>query len=99
MATLHHNIIGTTAVELLAAGDKVPVSKVSLTNASSSNAVSVDLYIQKVGLGKFHLLAGLSIPVGVTFVYDEMKFSNNDRDFGLYVKCTGTSPIVDVIIN
>jgi len=99
MATLHHNISGTTTAQLLAAGDAKRVSKISLCNTSSSNSVSIDLYIEKVGLGKFNLLDSLAIPTGTTFIYEGVSFNNSKGEFGLYITCTGTSPLVDVIIS
>ncbi len=99
MAVNHYNISGTTTTRLLSAGDRRQASRISLTNTSASNDVTVDLYIQKVNLGKFHLLSNMVIPVGVTLIYNDMTFSTRENDFSLYIKCTGTSPLVDVIIN
>lgn len=99
MATNHYNVSGTTTTTLISAGDKRQISRISLTNTNSSNAVTVDLFIQKVNLGKFHLLSNMVIPVGVTLIYNDMTFSTRENDFSLYIKCTGTSPTVDVIIN
>ena len=45
MATLHHNISGELTKELLAAGDNVSVSKISLTNIHADTKCTVDLYI------------------------------------------------------
>jgi hypothetical protein len=43
----------------------------------------------------------VELPVGVTLIYDDMKFSNASGQFGLYIKLTVASgtPTVDVIIN
>lgn len=43
----------------------------------------------------------VELPVGVTLIYDDMKFSNASGQFGLYIKLTAASgtPTVDVIIN
>tara|TARA_R100000995_G_C3432246_1_gene99093 strand:- start:153 stop:452 length:300 start_codon:yes stop_codon:yes gene_type:complete len=99
MATNHYNISGTTTTVLLSAGDRRQISRISLTNISDTNDVTVDLFIQKVNLGKFHLLSNMVIPVGVTLIYNDMTFSTRENDFSLYIKCTGTSPLVDVIMN
>jgi len=59
MATRHHNISGELTQELLASGDNVSVSSISLTNVDSSATTVdsvVDLYIEKQLLGKFYLL-------------------------------------------
>ena len=47
MATLHHNITGELTQELLAAGDAVNASKISLSNIEGTNFCTVDLYIEK----------------------------------------------------
>jgi hypothetical protein len=99
MATLHHNISGTTTTKLLSAGDIGVIRKISICNTNSSNEVTVDLYIQKVNAGKFYLLSNVIIPTKVTLLYDGVTFGNKDREFSLYIKCTGTSPTVDVILD
>ena len=40
--------------------------------------------------------------IGVTLIYDDMKFSNRGDEFGLYIKLTRSAsetPAVDIIIN
>jgi hypothetical protein len=70
MATLHHNISGELTTQLLAAGDNVNVSKISLTNSQKVSKCKVDLYIEKKLVGKFYLLKGVEIPMGATLVYE-----------------------------
>ena len=101
MATLHHNITGEITQELLAAGDNVKISKVSLTNVHSTNLVSVDLYIEKKLAGTFYLFKTLSIPASSTLIYDDITFNNSADEFGLYIKLTKSAsetPAVDVIL-
>ena len=88
MATLHHNISGELTQELLAPGDSVNVSKISLTNTQKVSSCKVDLFIQKALTGKFYLLKGVEIPIGATLVYNDIKFSNAANEFGLYIKLT-----------
>jgi len=88
MATLHHNISGELTQELLAPGDSINVSKISLTNIQKVSSCKVDLFIQKALTGKFYLLKGVEIPIGATLVYNDIKFSNAANEFGLYVKLT-----------
>ena len=47
--TAYHNLTGSTGVfpELLAPGDNVNVSKISLTNTQKVSSCKVDLYIEK----------------------------------------------------
>ena len=56
MATLHHNISGEITQELIAAGEGVNVSKISLTNIHADTKCTVDLYIEKKLTGKLYLL-------------------------------------------
>ena len=102
MATLHHNISGEVTQELLAAGDGINVSKISLTNIHASTKCTVDLYIEKKLTGTFYLLKAVELPIGVTLIYEDIKFNNNSDQFGLYIKLTKSAsetPVVDVIIN
>ena len=89
MATLHHNISGELTQELLAPGNNVKVSKISLTNVQKVSKCKVDLYINRVAggdYGKFYLLKGVELPIGTTLIYDDIKFNN--AVYGLYVKLT-----------
>tara|TARA_R110002167_G_scaffold262042_2_gene468733 strand:- start:17 stop:535 length:519 start_codon:yes stop_codon:yes gene_type:complete len=88
MATLHHNINGELTQELLAPGDGVNVSRVSLANIQKVSPCKVDLFIQKALTGRFYLLKGVEIPIGATLIYDDVKFSNAANEFGLYIKLT-----------
>jgi len=104
MATTHHNISGELTQELLAAGDGVNVTSISLTNTHASTPCSVDLYIEKQLAGKFYIIKTLQLPVGSTLILEgnDVKFSNKTKQFGLFIKLTKTlseSPTVDVIIN
>ena len=84
----HFNITGELTQELLAPGDNVSVSSVSLTNVDPSHSSTVDLYIEKSLTGKFYLLKNVSIPVGVTLLHDIKGFNNKANEFGLYIKLT-----------
>ena len=101
MATRYHNISGELTQELLAAGDNVRVSSISLSNIGKVQTTKVDLYIEKKLTGKFHILKGVSIPIGSTLTHD-FSMNNSANQFGLYMKLTqGASeiPSVDVIIS
>jgi len=84
----HFNISGELTQQLLAPGDNVNVSKISLTNTQKVSNCKVDLYIEKALTGKFYLMKGVELPIGATLIYDDMKFSNRDGEFGLYIKLT-----------
>mgnify|MGYP003673153836 CR=1 FL=1 len=84
----HFNISGELTQQLLAPGDNVNVSKISLTNTQKVSNCKVDLYIEKALTGKFYLMKGVELPIGATLIYDDMKFSNRGGEFGLYIKLT-----------
>ena len=88
MATLHHNISGELTKQLLAPGDNVNVSKISLTNTQKVSNCKVDLYIEKKLTGRFYLLKNVELPVGTSLIYNDITFSNAENDFGLYIKLT-----------
>ena len=107
MAT-HFNITGASSAaaaltrELLAAGDDVSVSLISLTNIHATTKCSVDLYIEKADVGRFYLLKGVSLPIGVTLSHNIKGFNNRTGEFGLYLKLTKSAsetPSVDVILS
>jgi hypothetical protein len=100
MATRHHNISGELTQELLASGDGVKVTSISLVNVHASATCTVDLYIEKKLTGKFYLAKGITLPIGATLIFDDTNFSNQVGHFGLYIKLTGSSAsAVDVIIS
>ena len=71
----YFNITGASSAaaeltrELLAAGDNVKVSKISLTNIHATHPCTVDLYIEKKLTGKFYLLKGVDLPVGLSLIH------------------------------
>ena len=95
MATRHHNISGELTQELLAAGDNIRVSSISLTNAraflsgvtNASSTCKADLYIEKKLTGKFYILRDVSLPLGATLSHD-FTMNNSADEFGLYIKLT-----------
>ena len=90
MATLHHNITGELTQELLAAGDKVRVSSIYITNTRATHTAIIDLYIEKKLTGKFYIMKGIKIPAGVSLSHD-FTFDNNTNQYGLYIKLTQTT--------
>jgi len=101
VATRYHNISGELTQELLAAGDNVRVSSISLSNIHASTTCTVDLYIEKKLTGKFYIMKGVELPVGVTLSHS-FSMNNSANEFGLYIKLTqgaSETPSVDVIIS
>ena len=103
IASKHHNVTGELVQELLAPGDNIRVSSISLTNVDSSTTTVdavVDLYIEKNLAGKFYLLKGVSIPTGVTLHSGIKSFNNKANEFGLYIKLTkGTTFAITITAN
>jgi len=100
MATRYHNISGELTQELLAAGDDVGVSSISLTNLIGTTC-TIDLYIEKKLTGTFYIIKGVSLPKGVILSHN-FSFDNSTGEFGLYIKLTkgaSETPTVDVIIS
>ena len=93
----HFNITGALTQELLASGDRVKASSIWLTNIHATDAVVVDLYIEKKLTGKFYFLKNYSIARHL-FLKD-INFSNNPGGFGLYIKLNAADSAVDIIIN
>ena len=96
----YFNISGELTKELLAAGDNVKISGISLTNIHATTMCTVDLYIEKKLTGKFYLLKGVELPIGATLIHN-IAFSNATGEFGLYIKLNKSvseTPTVDVIL-
>ena len=85
---MHFNISGELTQKLVAAGDNVNISKISLTNIQKVSPCKVDLYIEKKLTGKFYLLKGVELPISTTLIYDDIKFTTAPNEFGLYIKLT-----------
>ena len=84
----YFNISGELTQQLLAPGDNVNVSKISLTNTQKVSKCKVDLYIEKKLKGKFYLLKKVELPIGTTLIYDNIIFNNDTDEFSLYIKLT-----------
>ena len=84
----YFNITGELTQELLAAGDNINVSSISLTNVNFGGSTLVDIYIEKKLTGKFYLLKRVELPIGVTLVHDVNSFDNATDEFGIYIKLT-----------
>ena len=90
MATRYHNISGELTQELLAAGNNMRVSSISLANTDASHLGIVDIYIEKKLTGRFYIMKGISLPVGVTLTHN-FSMNNTAGEFGLYIKLTKTT--------
>ena len=108
MAFQNHNVTGEITKELLASGDGVNLSSISICNVHATLACSVDLYMEKkltpgktsdASYGKFYILKNTEIPAGVSLSHN---FKLDNSKFGLFVKLTKSAsetPAVDIIIS
>jgi len=97
----HFNITGEITQTLLAPGENINASSMSLTNIHASIKCTIDLYIEKKLTGKFYLLKGVSLPIGTVLLHNIVGFNNRSGEFGLYIKLTKSAsetPAVDVIL-
>ena len=85
----YFNISGELTQQLLAPGDNVNVSRISLTNVQKVSNCKADLYIEKRFTCIYYLLRNVDIPNGVTLILDNFtNFNTATGEFGLYIKLT-----------
>jgi len=82
----YYNISGVLTQSLLAPGDSVDVTSVSLVNTHASTTCSVDLYIEKKLTGKFYYEKSLALAVGTSVTLKDISFSNRIGEFGFFIK-------------
>ena len=82
----HFNITGNITQELIAPGENVSVSNMSIVNVGLQGSSVVDMYMEKKLAGRFYFLKKVVIPVGVTLTHELFGFNNRANEFGLYVK-------------
>tara|TARA_Y100001973_G_scaffold59505_1_gene87576 strand:- start:790 stop:1302 length:513 start_codon:yes stop_codon:yes gene_type:complete len=83
----YFNISGELTQQLLAPGDNVKVTGISLTNVQKVSKCKVDLYMEKQFEGKFYILKNIELPIGVTLEHD-FSINNYTDEYGLYIKLT-----------
>ena len=94
----YFNITGALTQELIAAGSNESVSSIWLTNIHSSDAVTVDLYLEKEFGGNFYITISKSITNASYLLLEKIGFNNKPGEFGLYIKLNAADSAVDVII-
>jgi len=87
----HFNVTGLLTQELIAPGENISISQVSIANAGLQTAATVDMYMEKKLTGKFYFLREVVIPIGVTLTHDIIGFNNRAGEFGLYMKLLGAA--------
>jgi len=100
-ATLHYNVSGEFATELVQAGEGVNIGSINFSNVHATLPCFIDLYIKKVNLGTFYIIKNIKLPAGTSLNVSGIGFDNRPTGFGLFVKLTKSAsetPIVDVII-
>lgn len=108
MATLYHNITGSTGIDviLLEPGDDVDnIKSVLITNTHATADATVSLFIQdqpSAAVAKtYRILSTIAIPSDTSLLLDEpsmFSFDNSDDGYGLYMT-VGSSDTLDVMIN
>jgi hypothetical protein len=98
MPTRYHNITGVLTQELVAPGDKIVPKEISIANLHATNAVVVDLYIEKKLEGSYYIIKGVSIATGANLILNQaaIKISTG---WGMYIKLGAATSVVDVIIS
>jgi len=94
----YFNITGALTQELVAAGSNTKVSSIWLTNVHASDAVAVDLYLEKKLKGKFYITKAKSIAAANYLFLENIDFNSTVGQFGLYIKLSASDSAVDVII-
>ena len=108
MATLYHNITGSTGIDviLLEPGDNVDnIKSVLITNTHATADATVSLFIQDqpsaAAAKTYRILSTIAIPSDTSLLLDEpsmFSFDNSDDGYGLYMT-VGSSDTLDVMIN
>ncbi len=94
----YFNITGALTQELIAAGSAYRSSSIWLTNIHATDAVTVDLYLEKKLTGKFYLIKSKSIANANYLLLENIAFNSRSGEFGLYIKLNAADSAVDVII-
>jgi len=94
----YFNITGVLTQELIAAGSNARASSIWLTNIHASDAVTVDLYLEKKLVGNFYLIKSKSIANAGYLLLEDIGFNSKSGEFGLYIKLNAADSAVDVII-
>ena len=100
-ATLHYNVSGEFATELLQPGEGINNCTIGFSNVHATLPCFIDLYIKKVNLGTFYIIKNIKLPAGASLDVSDIGFDNRSTGFGLFVKLTKSAsetPIVDIII-
>ena len=97
MAT-HFNISGELTQQLLAPGDNVNVSKISLTNIQKVSSCKVDLYIEKQLTGKFYILKTYFYNYE-GYIYEKHIYIARTSSFSSNSSCNRRSSYISYIIN
>jgi hypothetical protein len=109
MASIYHNITGSSAteIELLAPGDEVNhVESIVIANTHATADATISLYIQRLSTSgaasnTFYLLSTVAIPSDTSLLLDNpsmLSFDNSTNGFGLYIT-VGDTDTLDVLVN
>ena len=100
-ATLHYNLSGEFATEVIGVGERTRVGSASFCNTNATLPCFIDMYKKKEGLGTFYIIKNIKLPAGASFEVSGFNFNNTSEGFNLYVKLTKSAsetPTVDLIL-
>ena len=96
MAT--YNITTALTQELISEQASSSASKINLCNVHATDSCSVDLYVEQILNGKFYIVKGLVLPIGISISFDLPVSFRKDK-FGLFVKLSAADSAVDIIVS
>ena len=93
---MNFNVTGNSTQELFAAGSSITAESIWLSNVHATDAVTVDLFVEKKLTGKFYYLKSKSIAVSSFLQLENILIDGNQ--FSLYIKLNNSDSAVDVIL-
>ena len=94
----HYNIRGNLTQDVLAVGSNTNISSVWITNTHASDAVTVDLYVEKQLSDKYYYTKTKSIAVSSYLQIENININTSSSGFGLYIKLNNADSEVSVIL-
>ena len=93
---MNFNVTGNSTQKLFAAGSSITAEAIWLSNVHATDAVTVDLFVEKKLTGKFYYLKSKSIAVSSFLQLENILIDGNQ--FSLYIKLNNSDSAVDVIL-
>tara|TARA_B100000941_G_C28322774_1_gene457396 strand:+ start:68 stop:364 length:297 start_codon:yes stop_codon:yes gene_type:complete len=95
----HYNVTGNSTEELISPNTfRNVINGFWITNKHASDAVVVDLYVEKLLTGTFYYLKSQSIAVSNYLQVKDIRIENGNG-FGVYIKLNNSDSDIDIIFN